>query len=169
VKAILHSARTAGLPLRLLDAVEAVNEVQKLVLVRKALKHFGGTLRGKRFALWGLAFKPDTDDMREAPARTILEALWAEGATVQAYDPLAMNECRRLYGNRRDLVLTASPMEAVVGVDALFIATEAKPYRAPNFNDMLASMNSPVIFDGRNLYEPTALQKTGFEYYGVGR
>jgi UDPglucose 6-dehydrogenase len=169
VKAILHSARTAGLPLRLLDAVEAVNDVQKLVLVRKALKHFDGTLRGKRFALWGLAFKPDTDDMREAPARTILEALWAEGATVQAYDPLAMNECRRIYGNRRDLVLTVSPMEAVVGVDALFIATEAKPYRAPNFNDMLASMNAPVIFDGRNLYEPEGLQKLGFTYHGVGR
>ena len=169
VKAILHSARTAGLPLRLLDAVEAVNEGQKLVLVRKALKHFGGTLRGKRFALWGLAFKPDTDDMREAPSRTILEALWAEGATVQAYDPLAMNECRRIYGNRRDLVLTASPMEAVVGVDALFIATEAKPYRAPNFSDMLATMNSPVIFDGRNLYEPAGLQKLGFAYFGVGR
>jgi UDPglucose 6-dehydrogenase len=169
VKAILHSARLAGLPLRLLDAVEAANEVQKRVLVHKALKHFEGSLRGRRFALWGLAFKPDTDDMREAPARTILEALWAEGATVQAYDPLAMNECRRIYGNRRDLVLTVSPMEAVVGVDALFIATEAKPYRAPNFNDMLASMNSPVIFDGRNLYEPDALRRLGFAYYGVGR
>jgi UDPglucose 6-dehydrogenase len=169
VKAIMHSARTAGLPLRLLDAVDAVNEGQKLVLVRKALNHFGGSLRGKRFALWGLAFKPDTDDMREAPARAILEALWAEGATVQAYDPLAMNECRRIYGNRRDLVLTVSPMEAVVGVDALFIATEAKPYRAPNFNDMLATMNAPVIFDGRNLYEPASLRKLGFDYYGVGR
>jgi UDPglucose 6-dehydrogenase len=169
VKAILHSARTAGQPLRLLDAVEAVNEQQKLVLVRKALKHFDGSLKGKRFALWGLAFKPDTDDMREAPARAILEALWAAGATVQAYDPLAMNDCRRIYGNRRDLVLTASPMEAVVGVDALFIATEAKPYRAPNFNDMMASMNAPVIFDGRNLYEPGTVAKLGFTYYGVGR
>lgn len=169
VKAILHSAKTAGQPLRLLDAVEAVNEQQKLVLVRKARSHFGGSLQGKRFALWGLAFKPDTDDMREAPARAILEALWAEGACVQAYDPLAMNECRRIYGNRRDLVLTASPMEAVVGVDALFIATEAKPYRAPNFNDMMASMNSPVIFDGRNLYDPQAVAKVGFTYFGVGR
>ena len=169
VKAILHSAKTAGQPLRLLDAVEAVNEQQKLVLVRKALKHFDGSLKGKRFALWGLSFKPDTDDMREAPARAILEALWAEGATVQAYDPLAMNECRRIYGNRRDLVLTASPMEAVVGVDALFIATEAKPYRAPNFNDMMASMNAPVVFDGRNLYDPQTVAKLGFTYYGVGR
>ena len=169
VKAILHSAKTAGLPLRLLDAVETVNEHQKLVLVRKALKHFEGSLRGKRFALWGLAFKPDTDDMREAPARAILEALWDAGATVQAYEPLAMNDCRRIYGNRRDLVLTATPMEAVVGVDALFIATEAKPYRAPNFNDMMASMNAPVIFDGRNLYDPEALAKQGFTYYGVGR
>ena len=169
VKAILHSAKTAGLPLRLLDAVETVNEHQKLVLVRKALKHFEGSLKGKRFALWGLAFKPDTDDMREAPARAILEALWDAGATVQAYDPLAMNDCRRIYGNRRDLVLTATPMEAVVGVDALFIATEAKPYRAPNFNDMMASMNAPVIFDGRNLYDPEALAKQGFTYYGVGR
>ena len=169
VKAILHSAKTAGQPLRLLDAVETVNEQQKLVLVRKALKHFDGSLKGKRFALWGLAFKPDTDDMREAPARAILEALWAEGATVQAYDPLAMNECRRIYGNRRDLVLTASPMEAVVGVDALFIATEAKPYRAPNFNDMMASMNAPVVFDGRNLYDPQTVAKLGFTYYGVGR
>ena len=153
----------------LLDAVEAVNEQQKLVLVRKALKHFDGSLKGKRFALWGLSFKPDTDDMREAPARAILEALWAEGATVQAYDPLAMNECRRIYGNRRDLVLTASPMEAVVGVDALFIATEAKPYRAPNFADMMASMNAPVVFDGRNLYDPQTVAKLGFTYYGVGR
>ncbi len=169
VKAILHSARTAGQPLKLLDAVEAVNEQQKLVLVRKALKHFDGSLKGKRFALWGLAFKPDTDDMREAPARAILEALWEAGATVQAYDPLAMNDCRRIYGNRRDLVLTASPMEAVVGVDALFIATEAKPYRAPNFSDMMASMNAPVIFDGRNLYEPGSVAKLGFTYYGVGR
>ncbi len=169
VKAILHSARTAGLPLRLLDAVESVNQDQKLVLVRKAKKHFNGSLKGKRFAIWGLAFKPDTDDMREAPARAILEALWAEGACVQAYDPLAMNECRRIYGNRRDLVLTASPMEAVVGVDALFVATEAKPYRAPNFTDMLASMNGPVIFDGRNLYEPETVSRLGFSYYGVGR
>ena len=168
VKAILHSARAAGVPLRLLDAVEAVNTDQKLVLVRKAKKYFG-SLRGKRFALWGLAFKPNTDDMREAPARAILESLWAEGATVQAYDPLAMNECRRIYGNRRDLVLTASPMEAVVGVDALFIATEASLYRAPNFNDMLASMNAPVIFDGRNLYDPDVLAKLGFAYQGVGR
>ena len=168
VKAIRHSARIAGLPLRLLDAVEAVNAEQKLVLVRKAKKHFG-SLRGKRFALWGLAFKPNTDDMREAPARAILESLWEEGATVQAYDPLAMNECRRIYGNRRDLVMTASPMEAVVGADALFIATEAKLYRAPNFGDMLASMNTPVIFDGRNLYDPAALAKLGFAYHGVGR
>ncbi|MEO6271241.1 MAG: nucleotide sugar dehydrogenase, partial [Lautropia sp.] len=168
VKAILHSAKTAGLPLRLMDAVEAVNDEQKLVLIRKAKRHFG-SLRGKRFGLWGLAFKPNTDDMREAPARAILEGLWAEGATVQAYDPLAMNECRRIYGSRRDLVLTASPMEAVVGVDALFIATEAKPYRAPNFIDMIASMNAPVIFDGRNLYEPAAMEKLGFVYQGVGR
>ncbi|MEO6271393.1 MAG: UDP-glucose/GDP-mannose dehydrogenase family protein, partial [Lautropia sp.] len=102
VKAILHSAKTAGLPLRLMDAVEAVNDEQKQVLIRKAKRHFG-SLKGKRFALWGLAFKPNTDDMREAPARAILESLWAEGATVQAYDPLAMNECRRIYGNRRDL------------------------------------------------------------------
>ena len=168
VKAILHSANAVGVPLRVMQAVEAVNEEQKLVLVRKARQHFG-SLAGKRFALWGLAFKPETDDMREAPARAILEALWAEGATVQAYDALAMDDCRRLYGARRDLVLTASPMEAVVGVDALFIATEAKPFRAPNFRDMLASMNSPVVFDGRNLYEPASMAKLGFTYFGVGR
>ncbi len=168
VKAILHSAQSAGMPLRLLNAVEAVNTDQKQVLIRKAKKHFG-SMRGKRFALWGLAFKPNTDDMREAPARAILESLWAEGAVVQAYDPLAMNECRRIYGNRRDLVLTASPMDALVGADALFIATEANSYWAPNFSDMLASMNAPVIFDGRNLYDRDALTKLGFSYQGVGR
>ena len=168
IKSILHSARMLGHSAHLLNAVDAVNTNQKLVLVRKAQKHFK-SLKGKRFGLWGLAFKPNTDDMREAPSRAILEALWAEGASVQAYDPLAMNECRRIYGSRRDLVLTATPLEAVAGVDALFIATEAKSYWAPNFADLLARMNTPIIFDGRNLYDPETLRKLGFTYQAVGR
>ncbi len=168
IQALIRSAKAKGRDLRILTAVKQVNDEQKCRLVDLARQHFG-SLRGRRFALWGLAFKPNTDDMREAPARAIMEALWAEGATVQAYDPLAMEECGRLYGGRRDLLLTATHLDALTGADALFIATEANRFRAPAIAEFKARMNAPVIFDGRNLFEPAALRAQGIEYYCIGR
>ncbi|MGD9946623.1 MAG: UDP binding domain-containing protein, partial [Burkholderiaceae bacterium] len=165
VQALQRTAQEHGSPLR---AVEEVNHDQKSVLVRKAAERFG-SLAGRTFALWGLAFKPNTDDMREAPARAIMEALWAEGASVVAYDPIAADECRRIYGDRRDLVLAASPLEAVRGADALMIATEWKEFRSPSFDEMHARLKHPVIFDGRNLYDPVLVRGKGFEYFSVGR
>ncbi|MBU6269790.1 MAG: UDP-glucose/GDP-mannose dehydrogenase family protein [Betaproteobacteria bacterium] len=168
VQALIRTAEEQGTPLRLLKAVEAVNEDQKSVLVRKARARFG-SLAGRRFALWGLAFKPNTDDMREAPARAVMQALWAEGASVAAYDPIAADECRRLYGERADLVLAASPLEAVRGADALVIVTEWKEFRSPSFDEIRARLNQPVIFDGRNLYDPATVARHGLEYHSIGR
>lgn len=168
VKALLRTAQEHDVPLRLLAAVEEVNDDQKGVLVRKALQRFG-SLQGMRFALWGLAFKPNTDDMREAPSCTVMEALWNEGAEVIAYDPVAADECRHMYGDRPGLTLAASPMEAVRGADALMILTEWKEFRAPSFDELRARLRNPVIFDGRNLYEPPVVKSKGLEYYGIGR
>ena len=168
VQALIRTAEEQGTPLRLLKAVEAVNEDQKSVLVRKARARFG-SLAGRRFALWGLAFKPNTDDMREAPARAVMQALWDEGASVAAYDPIAADECRRLYGERADLVLAASPLEAVRGADALVIVTEWKEFRSPSFDEIRARLNQPVIFDGRNLYDPATVARHGLEYHSIGR
>ena len=168
VQALLHTGKVQGTPLRILRAVEEVNEDQKTILVRKALKRFG-SLKGKRFALWGLAFKPNTDDMREAPSRSVMEALWEHGATVSAYDPIASDECRRVYGDRADLTLAASPMEAVRGADALMIVTEWKEFRSPSFDEIKARLTYPVIFDGRNLYEPQVVVRYGIEYHSIGR
>ncbi len=168
VQALLRSAADAGAPLRLLKAVEEVNDDQKSVLVRKAAERFGA-LKGMHFALWGLAFKPNTDDMREAPSRSVMEALWAQGATVTAYDPVAADECRRIYGDRPDLSLAASPLEAVRGADALFIVTEWKEFRSPSFDEIASRLRQPVIFDGRNLYEPALPSRHGLEYHSVGR
>ena len=168
VQALIRTAEEQGTPLRLLKAVEAVNEDQKCVLVRKARARFG-SLAGRRFALWGLAFKPNTDDMREAPARAVMQALWDEGASVAAYDPIAADECRRLYGERADLVLAASPLEAVRGADALVIVTEWKEFRSPSFDEIRARLNQPVIFDGRNLYDPATVARHGLEYHSIGR
>ncbi len=168
VQALQRTAQEHGAPLRVLRAVEDVNNDQKSTLVRKASDRFG-SLSGRRFALWGLAFKPNTDDMREAPARTIMEALWAAGASVVAYDPIAADECRRIYGDRSDLVLAASPLEAVRGADALMIATEWKEFRSPSFDEMRDRLKHPVIFDGRNLYDPALVRGKGFEYFSVGR
>jgi UDPglucose 6-dehydrogenase len=168
VQALIRTAEEQGTPLRLLKAVEQVNEDQKSVLVRKARARFG-SLAGRRFALWGLAFKPNTDDMREAPARAVMQALWDEGASVAAYDPIAADECRRLYGERADLVLAASPLEAVRGADALVIVTEWKEFRSPSFDEIRARLNQPVIFDGRNLYDPATVARHGLEYHSIGR
>ncbi|MEO8410619.1 MAG: UDP-glucose/GDP-mannose dehydrogenase family protein [Propionivibrio sp.] len=169
VQALRRTAQDNGASLRVLDAVELANEAQKKVLVDKVTARFGSDLRGRRFALWGLAFKPNTDDMRAAPSRVIIEALWEKGATVAAFDPVAMEETRRIYGARDDLVLSENAMQALADADALLVATEWKAFRSPDFGAMKALLKQPVIFDGRNLYEPATLRAQGFEYFPIGR
>ncbi|HQT32914.1 MAG TPA: UDP-glucose/GDP-mannose dehydrogenase family protein [Thiobacillus sp.] len=169
VQALRRTGQENGIPLRVLDAVEEANDAQKQVLVNKLTARLGTDLRGKRFAMWGLAFKPNTDDMREAPSRSMLEALWAMGAAVSAYDPAAMEETRRIYGERADLLLVDSPMDALKGADALLIVTEWKVFRSPNFDTMKALLKAPLVFDGRNLYEPQAMREMGFDYLPIGR
>ena len=169
VNALVRAAQASGYQPELLLAVEAVNQRQKQVLFGKILEHFGGELRGRCFALWGLAFKPKTDDMREAPSRVLMEALWAAGASVQAYDPAAMPEARRLYGERSDLRFCERPAQTLQGADALVIVTEWSVFRSPDFEVIKATLKHPVIFDGRNLYDPAALREMGFAYYPIGR
>jgi len=169
VQALRRTGQENGVPLRVLDAVEEANDAQKQILVNKLTARLGTDLKGKRFAMWGLAFKPNTDDMREAPSRSMLEALWAMGAAVSAYDPAAMEETRRIYGERTDLLLVDSPMDALKGADALLIVTEWKVFRSPNFDTMKALLKSPLVFDGRNLYEPQAMRDMGFDYFPIGR
>ena len=169
VQALRRTAQENATPLRVLDAVEEANEAQKSVLIHKIAARFGTDLKGKHFAFWGLAFKPNTDDMREAPSRVMMEALWRMGATISAYDPAAMEETRRIYGARADLTLVENPMDALEGADALLIVTEWKAFRSPNFATMKALLKTPVIFDGRNLYEPESIHAHGFEYFPIGR
>ena len=169
VQALARSARGVGYEPRLLDSVEAVNKSQKLVLFDKMTKHYGKNLAGKTFAVWGLAFKPGTDDMREAPSRVLLEALWGAGAKVRAFDPAATKEARRIWGERPDLTLTARSREALDGADALVIVTEWKEFRSPDFDHLKKTLKAPVIFDGRNLYDPVAMKKQGIKYYAIGR
>ncbi len=169
VQALRRTGQENGIALRVLDAVEEANEIQKQILVDKLTAKLGKGLKGKHFAMWGLAFKPNTDDMREAPSRAMLEALWAMGATVSAYDPAAMEETHRIYGGRSDLKLADSPMDALDGADALLIVTEWKVFRSPNFEAMKVLLKAPLVFDGRNLYEPQAMRELGFEYYPIGR
>lgn len=169
VKALERTARDNGYQAELLRAVEAVNERQKHLLFAKITRHFGTDLRGRTIALWGLAFKPNTDDMREAPSRTLIESLWDAGARVQAHDPAAMEEAQRIYGKRDDLILCKSPMEAVQNADALAIATEWNIFRSPDFAALKSALKQPVIFDGRNLYNPQLMAQEGFSYYAVGR
>jgi UDPglucose 6-dehydrogenase len=169
VKALARSARDSGQEPRVLAAIEAVNDAQKRVLFGKIERHFGGKLAGKAIAVWGLAFKPNTDDMREAPSRVLMEALWAAGATVRAYDPVAMDEAQRIYGTRKDLVLCKNAGHALEGADALAICTEWQEFRSPDFVKLKASLKEPVVFDGRNLYEPALMASQGIRYYGIGR
>ena len=169
LRALEALALQAGYRPQLLRAVREVNERQKQRLADKILAYFGSQLRGRTFALWGLAFKPRTDDMREAPSRSLLEALWQAGARVRAHDPHAMEQCRKLYGNRDDLVLCAGKEEALEGADALVICTEWKGFWAPDFAALRAALRTPVIFDGRNLYDPGQLAELGFDYFGIGR
>lgn len=155
--------------LQVLGAVEAVNERQKGILAEKVVARYGPDLTGRRFALWGLAFKPDTDDMREAPSRAIIKRLFERGATVRAYDPVAAEEARRLYVGEERLAFAGSPLEALEGADALVIATEWKEFRSPNFGEIKARLRDNAVFDGRNLYDPDAVRRAGLDYYPIGR
>jgi UDPglucose 6-dehydrogenase len=169
VKALARSAKDAGHDARILTAVEAVNDRQKHVLFAKISKFFGGKLAGRTIAVWGLAFKPNTDDLREAPSRVLLEALWGAGAKVRGYDPVAMPEARRIYGERSDLVLAAGASEALEGADALAICTEWQEFRSPDFARFKTVLKQPVVFDGRNLYEPSLMARQGIRYFAIGR
>ena len=150
-------------------AVEAVNDRQKHVLVRKLQHVHGGSLTGCCFALWGLAFKPNTDDMRDAPSLVIIDELLAAGATVRAYDPIAMPEASRMLGARKGVTLCNGVYEAVQGADALLIATEWQEFRSPDFDRLKSQLKQPRIFDGRNLYDPALVARMGLEYYAIGR
>jgi UDPglucose 6-dehydrogenase len=169
VQALIRTAERAGSEPRVLRAVEETNAAQKQVVFERIRAHFGGELAGRTLAVWGLAFKPNTDDMREAPSRVLLEQLWASGARVRAYDPVAMPEASRIYGARPDLVLCGSAPEALEGADALAIVTEWQEFRSPDFDAIGKSLRRPVIFDGRNLYDPQLLKRFGFTYYAIGR
>ena len=168
VQALERTARQHGYEARVLGAVEAVNRAQKSVLFARMQEHFG-QLRGKTIALWGLAFKPNTDDMREASSRTLLAHLWDAGVTVRVYDPEAMAEAKRVFGERDDLVYCARAEEALEGADGLAVITEWKAFWSPDFAQIAAALRSPVIFDGRNIYEPAVVEAAGIAYYGIGR
>jgi UDPglucose 6-dehydrogenase len=169
VQALERTAHANGYQARLLGAVEAVNRDQKRRLFELLMRHFGGVLSGTTIALWGLAFKPNTDDMREAPSRVLMEALWRAGARVRAYDPQAGDETARIYGQRDDLVLCDDPWAALEGADALAVVTEWKVFRSPDFARIKSMLKNPVIFDGRNLYDPPMVESAGLAYYGIGR
>jgi UDPglucose 6-dehydrogenase len=167
VQAIIKTAQARGYDFRILHAVEAVNESQKRLLFDFVQAHFGNDLRGRRMAVWGLAFKPNTDDMREAPAVVVIENLLAAGATVCAHDPEAADECKRHHlGDRIDYAKT--PMEALRGADALILVTEWNEFRRPDFEQVKSLLKEPVIFDGRNIYSRKTLEGLGFTYYGIG-
>jgi UDPglucose 6-dehydrogenase len=169
VQALERTARSYGYDARLLAAVEAVNHDQKAKLFELISRHFDGQLAGKTVALWGLAFKPNTDDMREAPSRRLMEALWQVGAKVRAFDPEARAETARQYGERDDLVLCERAYDALQGADVLAIVTEWKAFRSPDFSRIRSLLKTPAIFDGRNLYEPATVEAAGLAYYGMGR
>ncbi len=169
IRALQRTGEEHGLPLKILHAVEDVNHAQKNVLLQKIETRFGGNIKGKHFALWGLAFKPGTDDMRDAPSRVVMEGLWAQGATVTAHDPVAMKEAAHIYGERAGLSYATTPLDALQDADALIIVTEWKAFKSPDFAAIKSRLKQPVIFDGRNLFEPSSVAAHGIEYYGIGR
>ena len=169
VQALIRTADQLGFDAHLLKAVEARNHAQKSVLFNKIQRHFGGELAGKVFALWGLSFKPNTDDLRDAPSRTLMEALWAAGASVQAYDPEAMPATRLLYPEHPQLTLCETKEAALNDADALLIVTEWSEFKAPDFLQIKQALKQPVIFDGRNLFEPARMRSKGLSYYAIGR
>jgi UDPglucose 6-dehydrogenase len=169
VKALVHTGAANGVDLQLLRAVETVNEKQKSVLVDKVVARYGADLGGRTFALWGLAFKPNTDDMREAPSRVVVGELLRRGATVRAYDPVAGDEAKRVFGDQPGLQIVDSAASALSNADALLIVTEWKEFKSPDFDEIRLNLLQPVIFDGRNLYDPMLVASLGIEYHAVGR
>jgi UDPglucose 6-dehydrogenase len=169
VQALIRTSDEHGLKLKVLQAVEDANEAQKLVLLDKITKRFGSDLKGMNFAIWGLAFKPNTDDMRAASSRVLIQGLWDLGATVTAYDPVAMDESKRIFGNDARLVYADSATAALKNADALVIVTEWKEFRAPNFDAVKKDLKTAVVFDGRNLYNPAQMRERGIEYFAIGR
>ena len=169
VHALARTAKQHGYNARIMTAVEAVNTAQKSRLFELVSQHFDGKLEGRRFAVWGLAFKPNTDDMREASSRTLLAQLWDAGASVRAYDPEAMDEARRIYGERADLELCATPADALENADALIVVTEWKAFWSPSLTMLREALHEKVVFDGRNIYDPAAVEAAGLAYYGIGR
>ena len=169
VQALIRTASEAGQGLKVLQAVEEANEAQKHVLTQKIVERFGADLSGMTFALWGLAFKPNTDDMREAPSLVLIEELLKRGASVRAYDPVAIHEAQRILGEDKRIAFAQSPNDALVGADALAIVTEWKEFRSPDFATIKAMLKHPVVFDGRNLYDPQHPRKAGLEYFAIGR
>jgi UDPglucose 6-dehydrogenase len=169
VQALERTAHKHGYHSRILQAVEAVNHDQKSSIVRKIRKHYGDDISGKVFALWGLAFKPNTDDMREAPSRRVIAELLGEGAQVRVYDPVAMDEVRRIYGESDGIFYAVNPEDAVKGSDALVVLTEWLVFRSPDFDMIKRDLRHPVIFDGRNIYSPEFMEQFGFTYYSIGR
>ena len=169
VKALIHTAEEVAFPAEILTSVDEVNDKQKRVLFDKLHQHFDGDLQGRKFAMWGLAFKPNTDDMREAPSRTLIDLLIAHGAEVCAYDPEAEHEANRLYADSPLFSTAADRMAAVDGADGLLVITEWNEFRSPDFSQLRETLKTPVIFDGRNLYQPDYLRQLGFVHYGIGR
>lgn len=169
VKALVATAASADYNAELLRAVEAVNERQKQVLFTKVNRYFGGNLKGKTLALWGLSFKPNTDDLRDAPSRVLMESLWAAGANVKAYDPVAMREARNIYPDQKQLSLMGTAMDALDGADALVINTEWREFRSPDWSRVSAALSNPVVFDGRNIYDPDMMRDQGLQYHAIGR
>jgi UDPglucose 6-dehydrogenase len=169
VKALIRIGSENGRDMKVLGAVEAANDAQKHVLVEKVVARFGDNLSGRRFALWGLAFKPNTDDMREAPSRVIIDALIERGATVCAYDPVAMHEAQRAIGERAGLAYAQGPMQALEGADALLIVTEWKEFRSPDFDAIRSALKQPLVIDGRNMYPPALPRAAGLDYISIGR
>jgi UDPglucose 6-dehydrogenase len=169
VQALQRTGQEVGIAMKLLDAVERVNYAQKHVLTEKIVARFGADLKGKTFAVWGLAFKPNTDDMREAPSLVLIDDLTKRGAKIVAFDPVAITEAKHTLGNNKNVSFADSPMSALKDCDALLIATEWKTFRAPDFAAMKKQLKTPIVFDGRNLYEPAAMRELGFSYYPIGR
>lgn len=169
VRALEQTAHSIGYTPQLLNAVESVNQRQKDVLFQKLSDHFGGDLTGRTIAIWGLAFKPNTDDVREASSRRLMESLWEAGALVQAFDPVAKEETGQIYGDRMDLLLTEDAMSALEGADALAIVTEWTEFRSPDFGAIRSKLKHPVLFDGRNMFDPQVVTAAGLTYYSIGR
>lgn len=169
VKALIKTASDNGHDLKLLHAVESANEAQKHVLAEKIVRRFGGDLAGRRFAVWGLAFKPNTDDMRDAPSRALIADLLRRGATITAFDPVAMDEARHVFSGQDGIEFAPSAQNACEGADALVIVTEWKEFRSPDFAKLKVALKNPLVFDGRNVFDPAFVKREGFEYFGIGR